>query len=199
MTDPTALGLSSLASEILATNPGAYERLVTASASQGAGGGHDAVGKLERIASSSELFARPVQSRQDADAALAGLWLWHDELDRSHTISQGIASETGSFWHAIMHRREGDFSNAKYWYARCRHHPVLADVPLLAESTLLSQPGMKAAERWLRSGWDAEGFVDLVRDVHQRPADPRYPVAVRLQQLEWRALFAHCARAAVGE
>ncbi len=72
-----------------------------------------------------QLLAVPVRDVEAADAMLAGLWLWHDALDRSHAISQAIASETGSFWHAIMHRREGDFSNAKYWYARCRRHPVL--------------------------------------------------------------------------
>ncbi|MEM6561275.1 MAG: hypothetical protein AAF656_06725, partial [Planctomycetota bacterium] len=41
-----------------------------------------------------------------ASAALAGLWLWHDFLDESHTISQGIDNQTGAFWHMIMHRRE---------------------------------------------------------------------------------------------
>ncbi|MGB1126733.1 MAG: hypothetical protein ACPG4Q_16145, partial [Phycisphaeraceae bacterium] len=42
------------------------------------------------------------------DAIKAGLWLYVDELDRSHEYSQSIHTPTGSFWHAIMHRREGD-------------------------------------------------------------------------------------------
>src|SRR4051812_4745927 len=45
----------------------------------------------------------------------AGLWLYVDDLDRSHTVSQSITDATGSFWHGIMHRREGDFANSHYW------------------------------------------------------------------------------------
>ena len=51
-----------------------------------------------------------------AAACHSGLWLLHNYLDESHQISQEISSATGSFWHGIMHRREADFSNAKYWF-----------------------------------------------------------------------------------
>ena len=53
-----------------------------------------------------------------AAACLAGLWLHHNFLDESHTLSQDIDTTTGSYWHAIMHRREGDYGNAKYWLHR---------------------------------------------------------------------------------
>src|SRR6056297_3123890 len=55
---------------------------------------------------------------------LSGLWLLAGELDRSHTISQDLPAAEGSFWHGIMHRREADFSNAKYWFRRVGSHPV---------------------------------------------------------------------------
>jgi hypothetical protein len=113
---------------------------------------------------------------------LAGLWLWHDCLDESHAISQRIASPTGSFWHAIMHRREGDFSNSKYWYARCRTHPALKAIAARAGEAVM----------------DPFAFVDLVESVHHKPADPSHAAAVKLQKLEWEVLFAACARAAVG-
>lgn len=73
---------------------------------------------------SAQLFNVPIRDPQSASAVLAALWLGHDALDEGHRIAQDIAPPTGSFWHAIMHRREADFSNAKYWYARCRTHPV---------------------------------------------------------------------------
>src|SRR5947207_1480274 len=55
----------------------------------------------------------------------AALWLYVDDLDRSHTVSQDIQDATGSFWHGIMHRREGDFSNSHYWMRRAAGHPLI--------------------------------------------------------------------------
>lgn len=49
----------------------------------------------------------------------SALWLAAGDLDRSHSISQNLATAAGSFWHGVMHRREGDFSNAKYWFHKC--------------------------------------------------------------------------------
>jgi hypothetical protein len=54
---------------------------------------------------------RPIRDRDMARACLAGLWLYHDFLDESHTISQDIDTPTGSYWHGIMHRREPDAGN----------------------------------------------------------------------------------------
>ena len=52
----------------------------------------------------------PDQIRMDC---LSGLWLVAGDIDESHTISQDLGSAEGSFLHGIMHRREGDFGNAK--------------------------------------------------------------------------------------
>src|SRR6516165_1333879 len=51
-----------------------------------------------------------------ASTCLAGLWLFHDFLDESHAISQDIDTIEGSYWHAILHRREPDYVNSKYWF-----------------------------------------------------------------------------------
>src|SRR5436853_177494 len=67
--------------------------------------------------------AQPVDPDMAA-CCIAGVWLLHDYLDESHKISQAIDTTSGSFWHAIMHRREGDFSNAKYWFRHVGTHPV---------------------------------------------------------------------------
>ncbi len=66
--------------------------------------------------------------RQQSSLANAGLWLLAGNLDESHQISQSIESPEGSFWHGIMHRREGDFWNAKYWFRRVGRHPVLSEL-----------------------------------------------------------------------
>ncbi|HBE68467.1 MAG TPA: hypothetical protein DDW52_10005 [Planctomycetaceae bacterium] len=54
----------------------------------------------------------------------SALWLVANQLDRSHTVSQDDPSAEGSYFHGIMHRREGDYSNAKYWMRRVGQHPV---------------------------------------------------------------------------
>src|SRR5262245_30305459 len=99
-----------------ARDAGAYELLVVGPRH---GPQTEAMRALERMAAD-EIFALPPVRADDARCVLAGLWLLHDELDRAHGIVQEVGSESGSFWHAIMHRREGDFSNSRYWYARCR-------------------------------------------------------------------------------
>ena len=145
----------------------------------------------------SQLIAKPVTHPDDADAALAGLWLWLDALDECHRIAQDIVSPTGSMWHAIMHRREGDFSNAKYWYQRCpTHHAnrILGSVASSLLGPLASDPQVAAV---VRDGWNPGSFVDLVEAVHGKPSDPRHDLAVRLQRAEWEALFGYCLRAAV--
>src|SRR5688572_4692961 len=60
-------------------------------------------------------------------ACAAGLWLRFDFLDESHSISQEDEGHPDrDFWHAIMHRREPDPGNSKYWWRRVGAHPVLA-------------------------------------------------------------------------
>src|SRR3954470_162325 len=92
--------LSSLAHNLINLDTGAY------AAPTAQAGNPDARAILEML-QPDQLLAVPVKSDDDASAMLASLWLWHDWLDESHTISQSLHSSTGSLWHAIMHRREG--------------------------------------------------------------------------------------------
>lgn len=47
--------------------------------------------------------------------------LWHDAKGNwksAHEIAQEISTYDGSWVHAYLHRKEGDLSNASYWYSR---------------------------------------------------------------------------------
>ena len=51
--------------------------------------------------------------------AVAGLW-WDAKGDwtRAHELAQQDEGRDGSWVHAYLHRKEGDQSNAVYWYRR---------------------------------------------------------------------------------
>ena len=51
--------------------------------------------------------------------ALAGLW-WDGKgsWEKAHESAQQDEGPAGSWVHAYLHRKEGDLSNAGYWYER---------------------------------------------------------------------------------
>jgi hypothetical protein len=116
---------------------------------------------------------------------LAGLWLYHDFLDESHAISQEDESDPDrNFWHAIMHRREPDAANSKYWWRRVGSHPVLGQLrehaPALGHS--FTTP---------------EAFVDFCERVRGSGGTDEM-LARQVQLLEWRLLFDWCFTRGVG-
>lgn len=53
------------------------------------------------------------------DFALQALW-WDaaGHWNRAHECAQAQDDESGMRVHAYLHRKEGDLSNARYWYRR---------------------------------------------------------------------------------
>jgi len=146
--------------------------------------------ELEAISVKTAFAHAQIADPDMASCCLSGLWLLHDFLDESHTISQGITTESGSFWHGIMHRREGDFSNAKYWFRKVGEHPVYG---LLAE-----QVGELGEKLPFAAGgqWDPFGFVDACESAVSR-GGPEATSCQRIQQLEWELLLDFCYTAAI--
>jgi hypothetical protein len=141
--------------------------------------------------------SRPTDSDMAA-CCISGVWLLYDFLDESHTISQNIDTTSGSFWHAIMHCREGDFSNAKYWFRNVGEHPVLAELGERAHvAASLRDAGSSLSDTCLRDGtWDPYAFVDLCQAVTRGQTAAR-ELCLDLQQAEWELLFDFCYRYAI--
>jgi hypothetical protein len=151
-----------------------------------------------QLASVDAAFAQtPVADRDMAACAISGLWLVHDFLDQSHAISQGVDTTTGAFWHAIMHRREGDFSNAKYWFRRVGSHPVLGELSQCVGQWRRDLAEAEVAERLLRGGeFDPFAMVDACQAA-VRSAGVAAAFCRRVQQAEWELLFDFSYRSAV--
>ncbi|MFD0678119.1 MULTISPECIES: hypothetical protein [unclassified Paenibacillus] len=107
-----------------------------------------------------------------ASSVKAGLHLLNESLDKSHELSQDIHNPTGSYWHGIMHRMEGDYSNAKYWFRQVGAHTVFAalleqakylyhpyESDFIQSATLKGQLDRLMAD----SEWDPYLFVDIVQ------------------------------------
>ena len=126
------------------------------------------------------LTAADVQLSANARLALeSALWLVADELDRSHAISQNLATPEGSFWHGVMHRREADFSNAKYWFHKAREQSFYK--PLAA--AIAADP--LAAEIQSGPTWDPSEFVDQCQQAI-RGGGQLQQQCQRAQCLEWQ-------------
>ncbi len=52
---------------------------------------------------------------------LTALWLdAKGDFDGAHAIAQDVKGTEGARVHAYLHRKEGDGSNARYWYGQAR-------------------------------------------------------------------------------
>jgi hypothetical protein len=66
-------------------------------------------------------FNATLDSNTPPEVAPALVALWHDakgDWEAAHNAAQDIEDATGAWVHAYLHRKEGDDSNAAYWYRR---------------------------------------------------------------------------------
>lgn len=141
---------------------------------------------------------RKIADQAMTQACISGLWLYHDFLDESHTISQDIHTPEGSFWHAIMHRREPDAWNSKYWWRRVGNHPVFPSLRDAASEIAASFPDPAGAFLAKQSAWDPDRFVDLCTQFY-RTGSPAEKFCKQIQFAEWQLLFNHCFEHAVAK
>lgn len=54
---------------------------------------------------------------QEYSPLLKAMWYdAKDEWNKAHDVAQNVHTAEGSWVHAYLHRKEGDISNARYWY-----------------------------------------------------------------------------------
>ncbi len=110
-------------------------------------------------------FAKHSIPALEREAARGLVLLWHDYHDAAHEIVQSLETAEGSYVHAILHRREPDYSNAKYWFRRVRQHPCYESLAKAAETILKSSGAGALASKLAPGGrWDAFAFVDACEE-----------------------------------
>jgi hypothetical protein len=153
--------------------------------------------QLEALETDDAFAPFTVRDAGMAAACRAGLWLFFDFLDEAHGLSQDLHTAEGSYWHALVHRREPDYDNAKYWFRRVGTHPAYDPLRRQAARLAGAQPHPAAAFLASQVAWDPFAFVDLCEAACNDWA-PCGPLCLEVQLAEWQLLFDFCHRHATG-
>lgn len=154
---------------------------------------------LEQLDLATAFGSKPIADRSMAQCCLAGIWLYHDFLDESHRISQDIATPSGSYWHGILHRREPDSWNSKYWFDRVGKHPIFPKLRQMARDQALAEDERPEARFLIeQKQWDPGAFIDLC-EASRLGRAPTEMLCRKIQLREWQLLFDYCFRRALGE
>jgi hypothetical protein len=115
-----------------------------------------------------------LEAKLDATAARHGLHgpqaelvralvlLWHDHLDAAHRVVQDLPQREAAWIHAIMHRREPDYWNSKYWWRRVGAPPAFSQLAAEVRELLAREKRSDLAAQLAPSGrWDPGAFVDV--------------------------------------
>lgn len=115
----------------------------------------------------------------------AALYLWNDDLWGCHEIVQKEDDEHGALLHAVLHRREPDAGNAKYWFRRVLDEPLYPQ--LLEAARELAREGPDLGRLGLNlaafKAWDPIRMVDWCESA-KREVDVRFLRALQALELQ---------------
>jgi hypothetical protein len=133
---------------------------------------------------------RPIGEPAMFTLVRGGLLYALDAIDEAHKIFQDSPGDLGSYWHGMMHRREGDFDNARYWFRRAGVLPVFDEMHRTASE--------HSAVMARQSNWDPYLFTGECEQARFGETENLKELAA-LQLVEFEVLFDYCWRqSAVG-
>ena len=108
-----------------------------------------------------------------------------DALDDGHRIFQDEPGDLGSYWHGMIHRREGDFDNARHWFRRAGRLPIFDRLHGAAANL---SPNMAK-----QSSWDAYLLTGMCEQAKFGDREA-IPECVKLQRVEFDGMLDYCWR-----
>ena len=114
----------------------------------------------------------------------AALLILADDLSSAHDIVQSIHTPHAAAFHAIIHRREGDFWNSNYWWRRTEgiHWSNLG-----TQATDLLKANPFDLQSLRTPNWSPAAFTDAVEKHHN--SSHLTSILLEIQRLEWRSLL----------
>ncbi len=146
--------------------------------------------------SPSELFhPEKIGDKDFANAVISGLLIWNDCEDESHSLAQKIPTSEGSYFHAIIHRREPDIWNSDYWFGKVGEHPVF---PVVYDFVQTNFPEQIKRKILVQNNWDPEIFNKMVEKA-QKNGNYDDSELTQIQLGELLFLIAHSYRHTIGK
>jgi hypothetical protein len=118
--------------------------------------------------------------------------LFHDHWDQAHDLVGDLTDPDAAWIHGILHRREPDYWNAKYWFRRCDMHPGFNRLHAEIRNWPPESDGEIIRRLTLPGSFDPFAFVDAVEasETHRQHTESA-EFLKKIQQAEFEALMQH--------
>ena len=110
-----------------------------------------------------------------------------DDLKGCHHFFQDTASDLVGYWHGMMHRREADFDNSRYWFRRSGTLPFF--------DILHRRASEISSEFAKQHSWDPYLFTGQCEQ-HRFGADSDTDELLKVQRAEFDVVFDYSWRQA---
>lgn len=122
------------------------------------------------------------------------------KIDRAHVLVQSGSTPIESYLHGVVHRLEGDFWNAKYWFRQVKDRELLSTIgnsvaiALKSSGIFEASQSLKIISRY--DHFDPTAFVDACEAAGHSSSntDPLQKIG----QAEWESLWQICQSSIAG-
>jgi len=118
--------------------------------------------------------------------------LWYDYLEPAHQLAQDERTPEFNYFHAIVHRREGDFFNSRFWLRQIdNRHIAMIDIAKEVRTFLNEKGELQLLDEIVKDdGWLSLEFLEEVMKASKlERTSPQVKLLTQIQTIEfacWR-------------